>query len=593
MNLKSVSGKEWIIKKFKEEEVNFLKENFFLDDIISKLLVLRKIKKEDVNTYLNPSIKNSMPNPFILKDMDKAVKRTVNSIVKNKKIGIFGDYDVDGATSTAILGNFFKEIKIDYHIYIPDRKNEGYGPSIKGFKNLISKGVDLIFTVDCGTLSFKPVEFAKNSKIDVLVLDHHQSDISLPDAYSIVNPNRIDDNSKLNYLCAAGVCFMFLVALNSELRKQKWFTKNNIQEPNLITFLDLVSLGTICDVVPLIGLNRALVKQGLKIVDNRSNLGLKTISDLCKIESKLTTYHLGYIIGPRINAGGRVGKCSHGANLLLNSSAKKSFKLASELELYNKERQELEKEILKKSNILISDKINDPIIILSGENWHEGVIGIIAARIKDKYNKPTIIISTKNNLGKASARSVVGFDMGRIIINAVQKGILQKGGGHKMAGGFTILIDQINEFKSFIFNEYKKLNTNMEKEKKVYIDSIISPSALNINFYNKINTLAPFGSGNPEPKFSIENLKSLKSKIVGEKHIKSILLASDGTTVKTIAFNSVDSNLGAYLLKKNNPINIAGKLSLNEWKGEKNVEFIIDDISVNKEIKKMVPSSIG
>ena len=593
MSLKSVLGKEWIIKKFKEEEVNFLKENFFLDDIISKLLVLRKIKKEDVNTYLNPSIKNSMPNPFLLKDMDKAVKRTVNSIIKNKKIGIFGDYDVDGATSTAILGKYFKEIKIDYQIYIPDRKNEGYGPSIKGFKDLISKGVDLIFTVDCGTLSFKPVQFAKNSKIDVLILDHHQSDVSLPDAYSIVNPNRIDDNSKLNYLCAAGVCFMFLVALNSELRKQKWFTKSNTQEPNLIKFLDLVSLGTICDVVPLIGLNRALVKQGLKVIGNRTNLGLKTISDLCKIESKLTTYHLGYIIGPRINAGGRVGKCSHGANLLLNSSAKNSFKLASELELYNKERQELEKEILKKSNTLISDKINDPVIILNGENWHEGVIGIIAARIKDKYNKPTIIISTKNNVGKASARSVVGFDIGRVIITGVQKGILKKGGGHKMAGGFTILTDQINEFKSFIFKEYKKLNVNMEKEKKIYIDSIISPSALNINFYNKINTLAPFGSGNPEPKFSIENLKSLKSKIVGEKHIKSILLASDGTTVKTIAFNSVDSNLGAYLLKKNNPINIAGKLSLNEWKGEKNVEFIIDDISVNKEIKKMVPSSIG
>ena len=592
MSLKSVLGKEWIIKEFKEEEVNFLKENFFLDDVISKLLVLRKIKKEDVNTYLNPSIKNSMPSPFLLKDMDKAVKRTVNSIVKNKKIGIFGDYDVDGATSTAILGKFFKEIKIDYQIYIPDRKNEGYGPSIKGFKDLISKGVDLIFTVDCGTLSFKPMQFAKNNKIDVLILDHHQSDVSLPEAYSIVNPNRIDDNSELNYLCAAGVCFMFLVALNSELRKQKWFIKNNIQEPNLITFLDLVSLGTICDVVPLIGLNRALVKQGLKVIANRTNLGLKTISDLCKIESKLTTYHLGYIIGPRINAGGRVGKCSHGANLLLNSSAKNSFKLASELELYNKERQELEKEILKKSNILISDKINDPVIILSGENWHEGVIGIIAARIKDKYNKPTIIISTKNSIGKASARSVVGFDLGKVIINAVQKGILQKGGGHKMAGGFTILIDKISEFKSFIFREYEKLNTNIEKE-KIYIDSIISPSALNINFYNKINILAPFGSGNPEPKFSIENLKSLKSKIVGEKHIKSILLASDGTTVKTIAFNSVDSDLGAYLLKKNNPINIAGKLSSNEWKGEKNVEFIIDDISVNKEIKKMVPSSIG
>ena len=595
MNSLSVGGKSWILKKYNKNELIYFKENFFLDEITSKLLSIRKIKKEDVNSFLNPSIKNFLPNPNCLIDMDKTTLRTLSSVKNKDKIGIFGDYDVDGATSTALLGKYFSELQIPYEIYIPDRKKEGYGPSIKSFEELIKKGVKIIFTVDCGTLSFEAIDFAVENKIDVIVLDHHQSEINLPKAFSVVNPNRLDDRSNMQYLCAAGVTFMFLVSMNRCLRSIKWFETNKINEPNLIHYLDLVSLGTVCDVVPLIGLNRAIVKQGLKILKLKKNLGLKTLLDICKIDVNPSIYHLGYMLGPRINAGGRVGKCSHGANLLLDIDPKNAFKLASELDQYNKERQILEKSLLKKVlNENKKDILRDPVIILSGSNWHEGIIGIVAARLKDKFNKPVIIISIDGKIGKASARSVVGFDIGSVIIAAMQEKILLKGGGHKMAAGFSIDVNNIEKLKNFIFRKFKNINQDLISERPLLLDSIISPSAINLDFFNKIDNLAPFGSGNPEPKFIIENLKTINGKIVGENHIKSILIGEDGSTVKTIAFNAVDNDIGAYLLKKNNnPFNIAGKLSLNEWKGQSNVEFIIDDISVNKTFKNTVPSSIG
>ena len=594
MNKLSVNGRNWLLKKYNQEEVSYIKDNFSLDEITSKLLSIRKIKKEDINSFLNPSIKNYLPNPNDLIDMQKSTKRTVISIDKKEKVGIFGDYDVDGATSTALLGKYFSELKLPYEIYIPDRKKEGYGPSIKSFDELISKGVKIIFTVDCGTLSFEAINYAKKNNIDVIVLDHHQSEVSLPDAYSVVNPNRIDDNSNLQYLCAAGVTFMFLVSMNRELRNIKWFYKNKINEPDLINYLDLVSLGTVCDVVPLIGLNRALVKQGLKILKTKKNLGLKTLLDICKIETSPSIYHLGFMLGPRINAGGRVGKCSHGANLLLNTNPKNAFKLASELNQFNKERQILEKELLQKILNETKNYSKDPILVISGANWHEGVIGIVAARLKDKFNKPVIIISIEDQIGKASARSIVGFDIGSTIIAATQEKLLIKGGGHKMAGGFSINIENIEKFKDFIFRKFRNINEDLISEKPLFLDSIISHNALNIDFYDKVNALAPFGSGNPEPKFIIKDLKTINGKIVGEKHIKSILIGSDGSTIKTIAFNAVENDIGAYLLQKNNkPFNIAGKLSLNEWKGQTNVEFIIDDISVNKTHENTVPSSIG
>ena len=594
MNSLSISGKNWILRKYNQEHLTFIKDNFSLDEITSKLLSIRNIKKEEINSFLNPSIKNFLPNPDILIDMRKSTLRTVELISKKEKIGIFGDYDVDGASSTALLGNYFSQLNLDYEIYIPDRKKEGYGPSIKSFQELIKKNVKTIFTVDCGTLSFEAISYAKKNNIDVIVLDHHQSEIELPVAYSIINPNRLDDRSNLQYLCAAGVTFMFLISLNRQLRSIKWFERNNIKEPNLINFLDLVSLGTICDVVPLIGLNRALVKQGLKVLKSKKNLGLKTLLDICKIETNPSVYHLGYMLGPRINAGGRVGKCSHGAHLLLNKDPKNTFKLATELDQYNKERQLLEKDLLQKILNETSNYSNDPVLILSGSNWHEGVIGIVAARLKDKFNKPVIIISLEGNKGKASARSIVGFDIGSVILAATQEGILLKGGGHKMAGGFSIKVENIEKFRNFVFRKFKNINEDLSSEKPLLLDSIISPSAVNIDFYNRVDLLSPFGSGNPEPKFIIENVKTINGKIVGEKHIKSVLIGKDGTTIKSIAFNAVDNDLGGYLIKKNNKtFNIAGKLSLNEWKGQSNVEFIIDDISVNKTLKNTVPSSIG
>ncbi len=594
MNHLSLSGKNWILKSFNEDDIKYLKDNFSLDEITSKLLCIRKINKEDIKTFLNPSIKNYLPNPNNLIDMKKSVLRCMEAIINNDKIGIFGDYDVDGATSTAILGNYFSELKLKYEIYIPDRKKEGYGPSTKSFEYFKKKNVNVIFTVDCGTLSFEAIDFAKKNEIDVIVLDHHQSEIKLPNAFSIVNPNRFDEKSNLQNLCAAGITFMFLVSLNRELRLTKWFEKNKLQEPNLIDYLDLVSLGTVCDVVPLTGLNRALVKQGLKIIKSKKNLGLKTLLDICKIDANPSIYHLGFVLGPRINAGGRVGKCSHGANLLLEKDPKNTFKLAIELDQYNKERQILEKELLEEIINKAKENIKDPVLILSGTNWHEGVIGIVAARLKDKFNKPVIIISINGDLGKASARSIVGFDIGSVIISATQKKILEKGGGHKMAAGFSIKIGNIDKFREFVFQKFKSINQDLSRAKPFLLDSVIAPSAVNIDFYKKIDLLSPFGSGNPEPKFVIEDLKTINGKIVGEKHVKSLLLGKDGSKIKSIAFNALDNDFGAYLLKKNNKsFNIAGKLSLNEWRGQSNVEFIIDDISVNKTFKNTVPSSIG
>jgi len=583
MNLSSVTEKNWIQKEFNLEDLNFFKDNFFLDEIIAKLLAIKNIKREDAKLFLDPTIKNSLLDPYLLKDMDKAVERTAQSISNNEKIGIFGDYDVDGATSTAVLGHYFKSLNIPIEIYIPDRQQEGFGPNIDGFNKLIKQGCKIIFTVDCGTLSYEPIEFANKNNINVIIIDHHQSEITLPKAHSIVNPNRFDDRSELNYLCAAGVCFMFLVALNKKLRNENWFEKNSTNEPNLLNYLDLVSLGTVCDVVPLVNLNRAFVNQGIKIMSQKKNIGLKTLMDLCEVPNDISPYHLGYILGPRINAGGRVGKSTHGANLLLSENSQEVYQIANDLNNYNKDRQLLEKDLL---NLILNSTQNindDPVIVLAGENWHEGVIGIIAARIKEKFNKPAFIISINGSIGKGSARSIYGFDIGTAVISAVQNNLLVRGGGHKMAAGFTIDINKIEEFRSFLIRKFKSINMQLEKKLDLYFDSTIAPSAINYEFYQKINTLSPFGSGNSEPKFVIENVKLIKSNIVGEKHIKSIFEGADGSIFKSITFNSVSNNLGAHLLAKSSKnLNILGKLSLNQWKGQTNVEFIIDDISVIK-----------
>ena len=581
MNFNSVSGKNWVFKKFNSSDIKKYVEDFSINEIVAKLLSIRKKNIDDVSLFLNPTIKNLLPNPLSLKDMDSAIERTYQSIKAGELIGIFGDYDVDGATSTALLKRYFLSINQKIQTYIPDRKKEGYGPSIKGLSNLIKLGSKVIFTVDCGTLSFEPIKMAQSQSIDIIILDHHQSDIMLPNAHAIVNPNRYDDTSQLNYLCAAGVCFMFLVALNKKLRDREWFKENKLDEPNILNFLDLVSLGTVCDVVPLIGLNRAIVKQGLKVLKKRSNLGLKTLYDLCKIETQPNTYILGYKLGPRINAGGRVGQSSHGAELLSSNDPQKTYQIATDLDKYNKERQSIEMLLSEQVKSEVKNFLNDPVLVLSGTNWHEGIIGIVAARIKEKYNKPTILISVEKDLAKGSARSIVGFDIGAQIIKAVQSDIIEKGGGHKMAGGFTIRTEKIPLFRSFLIKNFKKSQLITSQIVNLYLDSIIAPSALNEEFYSNLELLAPFGPGNNEPKFVIEDLQVIKSKYIADKHIKSILYAKDGSTINSVAFDVINSPIEPLLSKKSKKrFNIAGKMSLNEWRGKKNVEFIIEDISL-------------
>ena len=582
MNISSVTGKNWIYKKFDSSDVKNISEKYSLSEISSKLLSIRKEKIGNLDLFLNPKIKNLLPNPMNLKDMNEAIERTYKSIVNSDLIGIFGDYDVDGATSTALLAKYFLTIKQKIKTYIPERKTEGYGPTNKSFISLINDGAKLIFTVDCGTLSYEPIKTANNSNVDVIVLDHHQSDILLPNACAIVNPNRHDDTSNLNYLCAAGVCFVFLVALNKKLRESKWFQNNNINEPNMLNFLDLVSLGTVCDVVPLIGLNRAMVKQGLEILKKRTNLGLKTLFDLCKIESSPSIFDLGFKLGPRINAGGRVGNSSHGAELLISEDPQKVYQIAVGLDKSNSERKNIEMSLFRTVDSEIKKYHNYPVLVISGKNWHEGVIGIVASKIKDKYNKPTIIISLDGDNGKGSARSIVGFDIGSQIMKAVQLNILKKGGGHKMAGGFSLNEKNIPLFRNLLIKNYEKKFKNFSVEKNLYLDSLIAPSALNEDFYNEINILAPFGSGNREPTFMIENLKVISTDIISNMHIKTLLLGMDGTPVKAYAWNGKGSTLENYLYKsKNKKINIAGNIRLNEWMGKKEVHFNIQDISEN------------
>ena len=582
MSFSSVSGKNWLFKKFDTTDINKFTENFSLPEIVAKLLSIRKKNIDNIDLFLNPKIKNLLPNPLHIKDMKNAIERTYRSILENEIIGIFGDYDVDGATSTALLARYFLSIKKKINTYIPDRQTEGYGPNTIGFKNLINKGAKIIFTVDCGTSSFEPISFAQKHNVDTIVLDHHQSDTKLPNACAIVNPNRYDDTSGLNYLCAAGVCFVFLAGLNKKLREKNWFKENNINEPNILNFLDLVSLGTVCDVVPLIGLNRAIVKQGLKIIKKRSNLGLKTLYDLCNIESQPTVFDLGFRLGPRINAGGRVGKSSHGAELLISDDLKKVYQIALDLEKSNKERQSIELMLSEHINLEVKNYHNHPVLVLSGNNWHEGIIGIVASRIKERYNKPTILISVNQDTGKGSARSVLGFDIGSQIIKAVQSGILLKGGGHKMAGGFTLKKEKIPVFRDFLIKNFEKSNIATLKETNLYIDTIIAPSALNEDFFEQINFLSPFGSGNSEPKFVIENIKVISTNIVGNNHIKSVLSGKDGTVFKGFVWNGKNSPLEPYLNNKSKKrINVAGKMRLNQWRGKKNVEFMIEDIALN------------
>lgn len=582
----SESGKRWIVRSYREQDALLLSQRLSLPVIVAQMLASRGFRSDEAERFLNPTLKETLPDPFILKDMQKAVERIATAIIAKQNIVIFGDYDVDGATSSALLYRYFRLLGCSAKVYIPDRIDEGYGPNNEAFECLKNEGAELIITVDCGTTSFGPLEYAKEIGLDLIVIDHHVAEPKLPEAYAIVNPNRLDEPlNPLQHLAAVGMSFLLTVALNRELRAQNHFEK--YPEPNLMNLLDLVALGTVCDVMPLKGLNRTFVKLGLKVMAKRGNLGLKTLSQVTKIDSVLSTYHLGFILGPRINAGGRVGEAGLGSLLLRTENPTQAEEIALRLDEYNRVRKEIEAEVLNAA-FRQADQQLSPVIMVADKDWHPGVIGIVAGRLKEKYNRPSCVISiTEDGVGKGSARSIPGLDLGSMIHAAKQSGLLIAGGGHAMAAGFTVEESKISQLQEFL-NQRATQIMSEDNVPTLELDGVLNLNALTPELVRKIDALAPFGSGNPSPKFALTNLRILKLDVFAGEHIRIIAGQMDYAKIQAIAFRAVNTDMGQALINHRGfPIHLAGSLKLDSWMGSEKLQFIIDDVAVGNSVCAM------
>ena len=576
----SLTNKCWKLKNFDERETENISQNFGFSYLLAKLFNIRKINISDIDQYINPSLKDHMPDPYNLVDMEKACSRIYDSISNDEKIAIFGDYDVDGSTSTSIIVNYFRSLGIEVEYHIPNRFTEGYGPNKDIFSKFKQNRVKVIITVDCGTMSYDEMEFAKNEGLDVIVLDHHQPEITLPEAYAIVNPNRLDDNSNLNYLAAVGVTYLFLIAVNRKLRSMKWFENNNLTEPNLISFLDIIALGTICDAVPLKGINRLLVIKGIEVMTKQLNVGLKSLIDKSAIKGRISTYDLGFKLGPRINAAGRLGHSSFGTELLTATDSINADRIANELDKFNQERRTIESYVLDSAEKQVTEeKLNKKLLIVSGENWHEGVIGIIASRLKDKYHKPCVVITFSKGKAKGSGRSIKGIDLGNLVIAAKQAGIIDSGGGHSMAAGLSLNENQIENLSNFFESQLSNHLFEVMDEKMIYVDSLISSSGINLEVYDEIEKLGPFGSDNVEPNFVVKNSILASVNQIGENHLKCLIKTPEGEFIEAMAFRSLSTSLGDQIQKnKGNSVSLLGKIKINEWGGRRTPQLHIEDI---------------
>jgi single-stranded-DNA-specific exonuclease len=590
---KSILGFNYKQKTHDERLANTIKQRFDLSEVLSKLLSAREVALDDVENFLDPKIKTTLPNPFDLLDMDKAVAHVLEAINKNKKITIFADYDVDGATSSALLKRFFREVGVEVGIYVPNRILEGYGPNSKALLDLKKSGTDLVITVDCGTVAFEALETAKNAGLEIIVIDHHLGVLQKPEAIAVVNPNRLDEKFLHKNLCAAGVCFLFAVGINKALREINFYADK--KEPNLLNLLDLVALGTVCDVMPLTGLNRAFVSQGLKILKQRKNLGLRQICDAAGLDEEPTAYTLGFVIGPRINAGGRVGKSDLGARILSSEDENETEEISKELELLNKQRKEIETQVLDEAIKALESgqggfTVNDPVIFAVSKNWHQGVIGIVASRLKDLYNRPVAVIAIddEGKKGKASCRSISGVDFGCEILKARMSGVLLEGGGHAMAGGFSVLPEKIKDLHQFFCANLSEKVSEMTAQKNVNFDIELDLQQVNIELLQELSKLEPFGMGNAKPKFIIRDLQKVNAKLIGQNQDHISCNFSSKTSIgfsgnlQAVAFRSATTKLAEILLdpKNKKPLSAVGNLSINNWMGSQKVQLLIDDILV-------------
>lgn len=583
-NTSSLLGNTWSENKADETQIAFLMQKLSLPYTVSRILCSRGVEAETAEYFLNPKIQTLMPDPCVLKDMDKVASFLAECIIKKEKIGIIGDYDVDGATSSAILRLFLEFFGLKVHVHIPER-DEGYGPSLSAFENFKAQGIQTVCTTDCGTTAFDVLDEASENGFNIIVLDHHEAETKLPKVLGVINPKRLDEQNSypyLKYMSAVGVVFLTLVAVNREL-KNKGFAAIHPM-PDLMNFLDLVALGTVCDVVPLLGLNRAYVKQGLKIISKRQNLGLTTLIDNSKISSRPNIYHLGYILGPRINAGGRVGDSSFGHKLLTTHSPKEALELSLKLCEFNATRKDIEAHVLSEAiEKLESHPQTYPMAFVYGDTWHQGVIGIVAGRLKERYHVPSFVMSIEEDEVKGSARSVTGLDLGALIMTAKEKGLLSRGGGHTMAAGFSLQQDKIEEFKKFAGEYIQEKLSKESLEPTLYYDAVLSLEGVNLDLAQKIELLEPFGTGNPEPKIVIKNVKIEKPAIVGEGHVRCLLTTGYGAFLKAICFKCTDNNLGQSLLhSENRRFDIFGTLQIDRFMNKETLQFMIEDMKGNE-----------
>lgn len=515
-----------------------------------------------------------MPDPSSFKDMDKAAVRMADAIKNGEKIAVFGDYDVDGATSSSILTRFARAVGTELRLYVPDRRSEGYGPNVKAMQLLAEEGIKLVICVDCGTTAHEPLAAAKDAGLDVIVLDHHASEPVLPPCHALVNPNRLDETGEYGYLAACGVTYLFAVAVNRVLRAMGWYATRT--EPDLLGLLDLVALGTVCDVVKLIGLNRAFVTQGLRVMEQRRNLGLAALANVAGMKGHADTYAAGFVFGPRVNAGGRVGEANTGARLLSTDDSNLAYQLAQHLHQLNRERREIEARVLAEAEAFKPGG-NMPIVFAASENWHPGVIGIVASRLKDKFHHPALVVALEGDIGKGSGRSVNGVDLGAAIIAARQAGLLINGGGHKMAAGFTVPREKLNDLCDFLAERIGKQLAAEPLKPTLMLDGLLAASSLQPDFVKKLAVLAPFGTGNAEPRFALADCRILDARIVGEKHV-SVTALQGGTRFRGIAFRAVENGLGEALLdERNRVLHLAGHLRIDEWQGQERVQCHISD----------------
>ena len=549
-NNKSLLNNYWKIKDFDERLGLYSSQINNISPTLAKLIYLRGIKNEYVEDYLNPNIYNNLPNPFLLKDMEKSINRVILAIKNNEKIGIIADYDVDGSTSAAILYKFLTNFTNRIILQIPNRLSEGYGPNLRIMDEMLNQNINLIFTLDCGTSSFGIIDNAKYKDIDVIVIDHHLSESILPKVYSIINPNRYDEKSKFNQMAAVGVTFLFLMALRKKLRKKNFFDKKII-EPNLLSLLDLVALGTVCDVVRLISYNRVFVKIGLDLIKERKNKGISKIVDNSNIDRPPTSSDLGFVIGPQLNAASRIDDSSLASKILITHNLLDIEIISKKLILLNEKRKLIENFVYEEALKQAENQKNKKFILAYGDNWHNGVLGIVASKLINKFYKPTIVISFTNKKGIGSARSIENIDLGEIILNAKNQNILTKGGGHKMAAGLQINFDNLRKFNKFLDDHLAKISEKIFK-KIDYYDTEITSNEINSELLDTIEKMEPFGSGNPEPTFIIKDLKIENVKILKEKHLLIFSRTEFSKYLKAICFNCIDTNLGDYLLNFRN-----------------------------------------